>query len=88
MRRVWADESGVSGALDLTLAVGLIMLPLAILAAADAPTVLKTDPQCPCPVLQDGPYPLLGQAIGEVILFRIATEINEGQNGDGFFGWA
>ena len=34
MRRLWADERGISGALDMTLAVGLVMLPLVMLVAS------------------------------------------------------
>lgn len=34
MRRCWLDERGISGALDMTLAVGLIMLPVVMLVAS------------------------------------------------------
>ena len=34
MRRWFSDDSGVSGALDMTLAVGLLMLPIVMLVAS------------------------------------------------------
>ena len=84
MKRLLADDRGVSGALDMTLAVGLIMLPIVMLVAS-IPRWVETRSMAELAAQEAARVVVLsdqlaaGQAAGEAMARQIAT--NHGIDG-------